>query len=240
MKCFWLLFLFFLSVAPLRAESITYDIKKWGISIGQATLTFAGESDFEGQRLTTILFKADGFNFYDEEKIYLDPGTLCPVVVLRDFNLNVFGNGRIREDYLPGEGKIKISKEAGGKKTMQVLEKSGATDNIYGFIYRYRKNGSFRIGEVLDVHLPTKDLKIELAKRAVLDQAGKRYDTFFMQSKPAKYKIWFDASDKKLPLRISGAIGLANTVMVMTGYRPAASVNTDGRGPDKMGHLGGE
>ncbi|MBI2117734.1 hypothetical protein HYT95_02445, partial [Candidatus Peregrinibacteria bacterium] len=74
----------------------------------------------EGRHLALIVFKADGFNFYDEEKIYTEPGTFRPVVVLRDFDLNVFGKGKIREEYLTGEGKIKVIKESGGKKEEQV------------------------------------------------------------------------------------------------------------------------
>ena len=57
-------------------------------------------------------------------------------------------------------------------------------DNIYGFIYRYRKEGSFKIGDVLNMTLPTKDLKIQLVNRAVLKIGEKSYDSYYMQSQP--------------------------------------------------------
>ncbi|MBI4309755.1 MAG: hypothetical protein HY591_05440 [Candidatus Omnitrophica bacterium] len=217
----FLLIVFSLLPLAARAETITYDIKKWGMKVGQAALTFGGEVDFEGRHLALIVFKADGFNFYDEEKIYTEPGTFRPVVVLRDFDLNVFGKGKIREEYLTGEGKIKVIKESGGKKEEQVLQKQGPVDNIYGFIQRYRKEGSFKIGDVLDLHLPTKDLKIKMMRQLKLTISGKIFDAFYMHSIPAQYQIWFDAGPGKLPLKISGAIGLANTVMVMTGHSPS-------------------
>ena len=218
-KCFFLLTVFFLFPMLARAETITYDIKKWGMKVGQASLTFMGEVDFEGRHLALVVFKSDGFNFYDQENIYLRPDTLRPVIVLRDFDLNVFGKGKIREEYLSDEGKIKITKESGGKKVEQVLQKRGPIDNIYGFIYRYRRQGSFQIGDVLDLHLPTRDLKIKLMRKVKLAAAGKSFDSFYMRSDPARYQLWFDTGPEKLPLRISGAIGLANTVMVMTDYK---------------------
>ena len=91
-------------------------------------------------------------------------------------------------------------------------------DNIYGFIFRYRKEGSFKLGDVLNMTLPTKDLKIKLLKRTPLSIAGKSYDSYYMQSQPGRYKIWFDSSANHWPLRITGTIGFVSSVMTMTGY----------------------
>jgi hypothetical protein len=66
--------------------------------------------------------------------------------------------------------------------------------------------------------LPTKDLKIQLVKRETLKIEDKSYDSYYMESQPVRYKIWFDASKHKLPLRITGTIGLINSVMTMTSY----------------------
>ena len=213
-----LMFLYLFSISA-RAEVITYDIKKMGAKIGQATLTDAGSVDFEGKKLVLITFKTKGWNFYDEEKIYLAPDTLRPVVVLRDFDLNMFGKGKIEERYLPDEGKIKVIKESDGKTTEQILEKSGGIENIYGFIARYRKQGSFKIGDVLELRLPTKDIKIKLIKNLRVFAAEKYFDGFYMESNPAGYKIWFDAGPKKLPLRIVGSTGMASTLMIMKEHK---------------------
>ena len=198
------------------AETIYYTITQMGLKAGEASLSMAGATSYKGKSTVLIVFKADGLNFFDEENIYVDPDSYQPLFVER--NLNIFGSKeKILEDYSVS-GEIRITKTAGEKTTQQVLTKIGITDNIYAFIYRYRKQGSFQMGDTLDVNLPTKDLKIEMVKRTPIDAGGKRYDSFFMQSKPAKYKLWFDASEKKLPLRISGAIGFANTAMVMKNY----------------------
>jgi hypothetical protein len=207
--------------APFRAgEVITYDIKQMGFKVGQATLTFPGEVQYEGRRLFLIVFRADGFNFYDREEIYLDPDTFFPVVVLRDLNLNIFGGKqKIREDYLQQAKKIFIHKFAGGKQTEQVIAVDSPVDNIYGFIYRYRRIGSFHTGEDLDIVLPTQKLKIGIVRPERIKAAGRKAASLYMESKPDKYKIWFSIDDRHIPFRIDGAVGIANTVMVITDYK---------------------
>ncbi len=196
-------------------EKIYYNVVQMGLKIGEASLTFVGEVEYQQQKAVLIVFHAKGFNFYDEEKIYLNPSTLKPVAVLRD--LNIFGNKeKIEEGY--SDGHLKIVKNVGSSQSEQSIDKKGGMDNIYAFIYRYRQEGNFKLSDSFDVHLPTKDIMIKMIKQVPLKIAGEKYNAFYMESNPAKYKIWFDSSDKKLPLRISGAIGVANTVMVMTKY----------------------
>ena len=225
MKSFFLSVFFLLGTAVCAApapfsagEVITYDIKQGFMKVGRATLTFPGEVQYEGQRLFLIVFRADGFNFYDKEEIYLDPDTLFPVVVLRD--LNIFGaKEKIREDYLQGAKKIYLHKFARGKETQQVIAVDGAVDNIYGFIYRYRRSGSFRTGEDLDIVLPTQKLKIGIVRPQRIKAAGRKAASLYMESNPAKYKIWFSIDGRRIPFQISGAVGIANTVMVITDYK---------------------
>jgi len=203
--------------SALHAETIHYSIRQLGYD-GQATLTLVGPRDYKGYRTILIVFKANGANFSDEEDIYVDPATYKPLFVERNFSLSVFGQGKTLEDYASSKGEIDITKTDGDRVTHQVINKVGAVDNIYGFIYRYRKEGSFKMGDVLNMALPTKDLKIQLTKRVKLRIAGKSYDSYYMQSQPTRYKIWFDSSERKLPLRITGTIGFINSVMTMTGY----------------------
>jgi hypothetical protein len=204
--------LFFGLQSSLWAETIHYDIYT-GFKVGEASLKIAGETQFRGQKTILIIFKATGPNLYDEENIFLDPQTYKPLFVQRIYNKE-----KIFEDYFTDRSKIRIVKKVGDKTTVQVLSNKKQVENIYGFIYRYRKTGSFKTGDLLELNLPTRDLKIELVKRVPLAVAGKKYDTFYMQSKPSKYKIWFESSELKVPLRISSIIGVLNTSMIMTRY----------------------
>lgn len=202
---------------PVRAETIFYSIRQMGYD-GEARLTMVGPKNYRDHRTLLIVFKANGKNFSDEEDIYVDPSTYKPLFVERNFSLSVFGHGKILEEYMPSKGEIIITKTEGNRVTQQIINKEGNVDNIYGFIYRYRKEGSFKIGDVLNMTLPTKDLKIELMKREALVIGNKSYDSYYMESQPVRYKIWFDSSKHKWPLRITGTIGLLSSVMTMTGY----------------------
>jgi len=207
----------FVFTTQLRAETIHYSIRQMGYD-GEATLTMVGTKEYKDLKTVLIVFRASGPNFSDEEDIYLDPATYKPLYVERDFSLGVFGQGKTSEDYVSSKGEVLITKTDGDRITHQVINKVGPVDNIYGFIFRYRKEGSFKIGDVIEMTLPTRELKLRLARRVKLKIAGKDYDTYYMQSQPARYKIWFDASKHKLPLRITGTISFFNSVMTMTGY----------------------
>lgn len=199
-------------------EKITYAIRKLNVKAGDATLIFNGPAKLDNRDCMLITFTADGLNFYDEEKIYVDPQSYFPLRVQRD--LNIWGKKeKITEDYLPGEGLVKITKVARGKTSQQTINKSGNIDNIYAFIFRYRKSGSFKLNEELSLKLPTQDVTLKLEEITNVKAADKDYTAYFMKSDPAKYQIWFDASERKIPLRINGAVGFGNTAMIMTEYR---------------------
>ncbi len=201
-----------------KGEEVHYEIKNLGIRAGEATLTYEGIVDYRGQKFFLIIFRAEGLNFFDEEKIYASTKDFYPVFVQRD--LNIWGKKeKIEEQYWPQKGQIKIIKDLNGKKEEQVIEKEGLIDNIYCFIYRYRAQGDFELGEYFTIHLPTKDVKITLKKETTVRTAGGAYTAYYMQSNPSQYKVWFGKSAKKKPLRINGSIGLSATSMTMMDYK---------------------
>ena len=203
--------------SQLRAETIHYSIRQLGYD-GEATLSMVGSKEYKGHKTLLIIFKANGVNFSDEEDIYIDPETYRPLFVERSFSLAIFGHGKTLEEYIPSKGEIHITKTDGNRVTHQVINKVGPVDNIYGFIFRYRKEGSFKLGDVLNMSLPTRDFKIQLMSRGEIKIGQKTYDSYYMKSQPNRFKIWFDASQHKWPLRITGTIGFLNSVMTMTGY----------------------
>ena len=123
------------------------------------------------------------------------------------------------EKYQPQEGKVVVTKTAGDKISEQVIEKKGKLDNIYSFIYRSRLKENFNIGDQFKLYLPTQDVAISLVEKNTLKAAGKTFDTYFMQSDPKKYRVWFDTSAKRIPLRIDGAVGFGDTSMILEGYQ---------------------
>ena len=77
-------------------------------------------------------------------------------------------------------------------------------------------NGAVSVGQKLDMHLPTVDMRLEGIQSMKFNAAGETFVAVMMKSVPAKYTIWFDTSARCLPLRIAGALGLSNTVMTLT------------------------
>ena len=199
-------------------EKIVYSIKKMGVKAGEATLFFKGETEIENRNVYLVIFTAKALNFYDEEKIFIDKNTFLPIRVERD--LNIFGKKeKILELYETAQDRIRIIKTVKGKTEEKIIKKKGFIDNIYCFIYRYRLKGAYKMGDVMDIHLPTQDVSVHLIRKNKLKTAGQVYDTYYMQSKPKKYKLWFDSSSDKIPLRIDGAVGFGSTSMIMVKYQ---------------------
>ena len=202
-----------------QGEMIRYSIKKMGIKVGEATLAFEGETQRDGQKFDLIIFTAKGFNFFDEERIYVDGETFLPKFVLRD--LNSFGKtAKVTEEYDQAAGTVTITKVAKGKTTVRILEKTGPIDNIYGFIYRYRLHGGFGREERVQVALPAMDIAIAGVKNMEFKAAGKTYQALLLRSIPSQYSIWMARGPPHRPLRIAGAVGFAKTVMTMVEYNP--------------------
>jgi len=55
-------------------------------------------------------------------------------------------------------------------------------------------------------------------QKTKLNVANNQYEAFLMKGSPKKLKIWFDAGQNKIPLRIKGAMGIGNTTMSMVEY----------------------
>ncbi len=198
-------------------ETITYDIKKL-LTVGEATLTFKGEAQINKQDALLIIFTAKALNFFDEEKIYLDPKTFLPIVVER--NLNLWGKKEvITEEYDHQKGSIKITKKSGGKTTETVMKRPGPIDNIYGFIYRYRVSGQNKKGERFKIHLPTRDVEFQLVGEEKIKVAKQEFTAYYMESVPKKNMVWFEKASGKIPLKIDGAVNLAAASLVMKEYK---------------------
>jgi len=200
-----------------KGETITYDIRKLKLKVGEATLVFNGLVEVGNQEALSITFTARGFKFIDEERIYLDSKTFYPLVIKR--NLNIFGKEEtIVEFYDAQKGKVRIVKTAQGKTSEQTIERGKRFDNIYAFIYRYRQSGQFKKDEEFLLHLPTRDVRFELVEKEKLQVGSREFEAHYMHSTPKKYKVWFDSSLKRIPLKIDGALGAVKASMVMKDY----------------------
>jgi len=197
----------------LKGEVIHYDIKKFKLKVGEATLAYNGVVEVQGKMALSIKFTARGFKFLDEEEIYIDTTTFYPILIKR--NLIMFGKEeRIMEFYDSKKGKVRIVKTAKGKTTEQIIENGRQFDNIYGFIYRHRQLNRSDQNKALNLHLPTRDLQFKLAQQSKILIKGREFNADYMVSIPKKYEIWFDNGPKRIPLKIDGALGFGSMSMI--------------------------
>ena len=194
-------------------EAFRYEIRKLKMKVGNAETIYKGLVDHEGGQAILITVISKGFNFYDAEEIYLDPQTFYPLFISRD--LDIFGKKeKIKEYYDRERGKVRIVKEARGRTSEQTIEKKERLENIYGFILRFRLQGNLTPNNKITVNLPTKEVVMIVRGNKELVINGKTYQTTFVESEPAKFKIWFEETPKKIPLKIDGAVGFGKTSMV--------------------------
>jgi len=201
------------------SETFHYVIKKFGIKAGDARLEYHGPVNRGGVTLVKIVFIAQGFNFFDQETIYADPQTLFPVRVERD--LNIFGKKeQIVESYDGQHGEVRIVKYKSGKPVDEmVFHKDRPVDNLYCFLFRYRRSGVFKAGEEFLMNLPTQDVRFKIDGKTAAGFYPEADEAWFMESEPSKYRVWFGTGPDKIPLRIDGAVGLAKTAMILTDYK---------------------
>ncbi len=194
-------------------ETIIYDIKKF-FNVGEAVLAYKGPVHLQDKEAIQITVTTKAVNFYDQEDLFLAPQTFYPLMVKRD--LNIFGKKeKITEYYDQQKGNVHLVKVAGGKTTEQTLNKKPPIENLYGFIYHFRLNSELSSAKEITLHLPTKDVQMKNQGEAKVNASNKDYDTFFWQSSPKQYSLWFDKQGNKLPVKIDGAVGMTSAVMVL-------------------------
>ncbi|MCA9401976.1 MAG: DUF3108 domain-containing protein [Candidatus Omnitrophica bacterium] len=193
-------------------ERILYNLEKFGVNVGKASIEFHGTVQKESRSLVYIRFLADGLNFYDEEKIYLDPETYLPQIVERD--VDIFGKKeKIREEYFHSQDYIQITKHSKGDVTRQEFPVKGPVENLYGFIYRYRREGAFEVGAETRMNLPTQDVFLSIVAKEPLKVNDHVYETYFFKGQPKRVRVWFEDSQNKFPVRIDGTLGLLKAKM---------------------------
>lgn len=198
------------TAAPVQEEIFKYAVKKFAVKAGEASLTFTTENG-----LPVIIFYVKAPGLVDEERIYMDPRSFYPVRVLRDVKY-LGKDEKIEEIY--EKGQIRIVKEVKGKKTEQVLKKEGQVDNIYCFLHRFRM-GKVQ-GETFQLNLPTKTVQLRLIKKDLIRVMDKEFNALYIESDPKQYKLWFDDSTRRMPLRIDGATGLVSASLILRESNP--------------------
>ncbi|HLF18033.1 MAG TPA: DUF3108 domain-containing protein [Candidatus Omnitrophota bacterium] len=199
-------------------ETITYQIKKANLTVGKVIVRYHGITPLEGRDYILVTVDTAALRMRDTEKIYLDPQSFYPAIIERD--IDMWGKKESITERYREDGYVRIIKVAKGKREAFEIKKPQRLDNIYAFIYRYRVSGQFKPGEKLEMTLPTKDVMIGFAGREKIEAVGQEHETYYLEGNDKDYQIWFDTTERRIPLRIKGSVGFGKTSLVMESYAP--------------------
>ncbi|MDP3142733.1 MAG: hypothetical protein Q8N14_02130, partial [Candidatus Omnitrophota bacterium] len=196
-------------------EKIVYAVKMGPIRMGTATLSYFGKDKLGSKDVEIIEFKTTGLNFLDIEKIYAESKTFYPVRVER--TLNIWGRKMdIVEDYDTQDNSWRLTRRENGKISQEVFKENSRAQNIISVVYFYRQLADLKMGESLEFNFSSVEVKLRIAKIVDFPLAGKVYKAYLLESVPAKYRVWLDSSEQRIPLRIDGSLlGFGSMAMIM-------------------------
>ncbi len=201
-------------------EKIKFGAYSKGIKIGSGSLVYLGAETLEKEEVQHIVLEVSTFSLRDKEGIFATPDFAKPVKVERD--LRVLGkNESIVEAYSPDKKTVTVTKRVdGGQPTAQVIKSQESLDNVILFIYRLRNDEELKVGKIYKINLPTQKFDLIVKDIRKIKVPLGSFEAYFLESSPAKYKIWLSSQKERTPLRIQGlmASGLV--------YLAAISVDT--------------
>lgn len=201
------------AASPFAAgEKIVFVVKMGPIKMGTSTLTYLGKTSFNGKEAEEIIFETTGLNFFDRERILAEPESFYPVRVER--TVNIWGSKmQINEDY--SVNSWKLVKTEGTKVTQQTFNNTGRVQNFISIVYFYRKMEELKTGSELSFNF---NAPVKMQIKGIVDfpLADKTYKAYLLESVPAKYRVWLDSTEKRLPLRIDGSLaGFSSLALIM-------------------------
>lgn len=196
-------------------ETINFGVYSNIINVGSGKLVYLGSAGKEPRQMQRVRLEVNALSVKDKEDIYGSRDFSYPVKVERDIVL--FGrHEKILEKYSQENKKLDITKtSAEGVKSWSITSKE-PFENVVLMIYNLRNSKDFRIGKEYKINLPTQKFSLIVRKKTTLKVPLGKFEVFYIESKPAKYKIWVSADQKRLPLRIQGLISFGMLYLAAT------------------------
>lgn len=207
----------------LENETINYKVKLRGITIGKASITYKGTTELDGRKVHQVIFYTDTANFKDREIMYADIDNFLPIRIERDVN-NWGKKEQIIEEYDQENHSVKITWLGKKRDKAKFIQKDDKIQNVILSIFLHRKSGDLEIGKSFSITLPLRKVVMRVTRRDRIRVPSGTYDTYRLESFPGGHKIWFEASGKAIPVRISGPFFLGSVNMVMIDYEGVENV----------------
>jgi hypothetical protein len=187
-------------------ERIKFGVYSSGIRTGSGELVYHGLKDRGSGMFQHIAFNVTTLSVRDQDIIYGTSDFGYPVRVERKVRL--FGRDEeIIENYAPDHRSVALKKSVHGKEVPdQVIESDEGLGNVLLLLYNLRNDKELKIGQVYKIVLPTQKFDLRVKDRRRLKTPLGVFDAFYLESQPAKYRIWMSSREDRLPLRIQGLI----------------------------------
>jgi len=184
------------------AESIQYLMKP----SGESEYNNLGMVDFKGLKANLITLKTKVLFVEITEKIYSNPENLLPYKTER-ITKGLWINEYRTEEYDQEKFTVTIKKFEGKKLVKEkIIQSDCPIQNINLIIFYLREQPNLKIGwhftaKVLD-ELKLFKFDLKLASIEEIAVPAGRFLAYHFISMPAKYEIWIDKSNPRIPLKI--------------------------------------
>lgn len=201
-----------------QGETINYAVKLCGIKIGNAALMYKGKIKLNDKDAHLVIFSTDILNFKDTETMYADIDTFLPLKIERDINKR--GKKiRIVEEYDQLNHNVKITQSDKTRNQTKEIAQDAQIQNVILLTYFLRKLSNFELGKEFAITLPLAKLIMRFTKEEQVRIPSGVYSAYLAESFPKGHKIWFENSEKAIPIRISGPSIAGKVNMLMTDYK---------------------
>lgn len=188
-------------------EKILFGVYSHGLKAGSGDLTYMGAGPDGG--LAHVRFRFNTLSVKDTEDVFGTPDFMYPVRAER--HVSLFGQREtITESYADDHKSVLLRKTAGEKVREWSIVSQDSLQNVLLMVYRLRNDAGLAVGKEYSVVLPTQTFFLKVKDKRALKVPLGRYDAFYIESSPAKYRIWISADEKRLPLRIQGLISVGS------------------------------
>ncbi len=207
-----------------KGEVVSFGVYSGGIfKVGSGRLELKGLVEEEGEACQHVDFKVSSFSVDDHEVIIGRHDFSLPVRVVRD--IRVFGRDEdIVERYSPDGRRVVIDKRVrDGESEETVIDSEQPLGNVLLLIYRLREDPDLAVGREYDINLPTTRFKLVVKEKKPLKVPLGRFDAFYIESEPKKYRIWLSADPRRLPLRIQGLVAGGMAYLAAVSVEPPLS-----------------
>jgi len=197
-----------------EGERFLYEIRYKDIKIGEAVLTFNGESRLNGKKVYFVTCSTTLPSIKDAEDLYAETNTFLPVEVHRSIKKRFGFDDNITEIYDQRTFKVHISSKSKLRSKSFSIQKSAPIHNAILLVYYYRSKKDFTKGERSKINLPTVEFEVLFDGVEHIATPLGEYEAYVFTSNPPRFKLWLSKDTHKIPLKIQTPNTLGYSMLI--------------------------